>query len=365
MLRCLSANHEVYLFALSEEELAFDIKEHLLAFCKEVHCFKQSPTNSMMQALKGFIMNRPLQAGYFYNSRLHQSLIAFSNNVRPDVIFFQLVRTAEYARHLNARVKVIDYMDTFSAGYKRMSQKTSGIQRFIYSLEAKRLAQYESEIFTRFDKHLIISEQDRQEIQHPSKSSIQIIPNGVDLSYFKHDQHGKKYALLFHGNMNYLPNVDCALYIANEILPLLHKRNRNLTLLISGASPQKKVRQLSSRTGITVTGWLDDVRTAYAASQIFIAPLQMGTGIQNKILEAIAMQLPCVVSPLAADALMLQHGEHVLIGKTPDEYCDHIERLTADPQLRLYLTTKAYQYIQTQFIWEDSVYKLANFISSN
>jgi len=187
----------------------------------------------------------------------------------------------------------------------------------------------------------------------------------VDLSYFKHDQHGKKYALLFHGNMNYLPNVDCALYIANEILPLLHKRNRNLTLLISGASPQKKVRQLSSRTGITVTGWLDDVRTAYAASQIFIAPLQMGTGIQNKILEAIAMQLPCVVSPLAADALMLQHGEHVLIGKTPDEYCDHIERLTADPQLRLYLTTKAYQYIQTQFIWEDSVYKLANFISSN
>ena len=88
MLRCLSANHEVYLFALSEEELAFDIKEHLLAFCKEVHCFKQSPTNSMMQALKGFIMNRPLQAGYFYNSRLHQSLIAFSNNVRPDVIFF-------------------------------------------------------------------------------------------------------------------------------------------------------------------------------------------------------------------------------------------------------------------------------------
>ena len=105
----------------------------------------------------------------------------------------------------------------------------------------------------------------------------------------------KKYELVFTGNMSYPPNVNAVEYIAKELMPLLIERKPDIKLLIAGATPANSVKALSSEN-ILVSGWLDDIRDAYNDASVFLAPLQIGTGLQNKLLEAMCMEVPCITS---------------------------------------------------------------------
>ncbi len=364
MLRHICLNHQVYLFCISDQPVPFDVKEHLNSFCAETHFYTLSKYQSLLNCTKAVFQTIPFQAAYFYKKDIHNSICSHAERIKPDVAFFQLIRTAEYATNVAAPVKVLDYMDAFSTGYERMAAKSSTLMHLLYKVESGRLKKYEKTVFSRFNKHLIISEQDKNLIPHDNKNHIQVIHNGVDTGYFSPRQHTQKYDLLFHGNMNYLPNIDCACYIAESIIPALVKRGRKVSFLVSGSSPDKRVLALARNPNITVTGWVDDVRSSYATSTIFIAPLQMGTGIQNKILEAMAMGLPCVVSPLAANALGLIHNEHVLIGNTTEEYCNHIERLWNDKTLKENLVNNALQYTKRNFRWDDETEKVMLYIAN-
>jgi sugar transferase (PEP-CTERM/EpsH1 system associated) len=359
----LSKCYKLFVYCIAETGTPFSAKETLLEFCEEVHTYKLTRRQSVVGAAACLFTGRPFQAGYFYNAQIHAAIKQQFHRIKPDKILFQLVRTAPYRQGLNAPVTIIDYMDALSEGYKRMGDKLKGIAGLLYKEEARRLKRYEAEVFATFDKHIIISEQDKQLINHPERDAIAVISNGVDTEYFSPVRHQQRYDLLFHGNMNYLPNVDCAMFIASQIVPELKRRGRDVTFLISGAMPNKRVKKLGRRSGIEVTGWLNDVRIAYATSKVFVAPLQLGTGIQNKILEAMAMGLPCVVSPLAANALMLQHNQQVLIGNTVAEYCTHIENLLGNPALGQQLTANALQHVQQNYRWHDNVQKLIKFIA--
>ncbi|HLP50853.1 MAG TPA: glycosyltransferase [Chitinophagales bacterium] len=364
MLRYLSKYNEVYLFCISEEPIAFDVKEHLLEYCKEIHVFPISRYASLLKCGLATGSAKPFQTAYFYDAGIHRQIDEHAKRIKPNCAFFQLVRTTEYARNIEGATRVIDYMDAFSTGYARMAARSGIFQKLLFNNESQRLKKYEADVFAWFDKHVIISEQDKELINHPDREKIEVIHNGVDAEYFVPSSNTKKFNLLFHGNMNYLPNVDCASYVADEILPELHKRGTAATFLISGGSPNNEILSLAGRRGITVTGWLDDVRSSYAVSEIFIAPLQMGTGIQNKLLEAMAMGIPCVVSSLAAKALNLQHGHHALIGDTTKDYCDHIETLWNNPELNSQLVKNALAYTRENFRWQDKVEKLQQFISN-
>lgn len=364
MLRQISASHQVYLFCIADQPVPFDVKEHLSVFCTETHYYTISKYESIANCTKAVFSTIPFQTAYFYKADIHKSINEHAERIKPDAAFFQLIRTAEYATNIVTPVKVLDYMDAFSTGYERMAAKSSALIRLLYKLESERLKKYEHKVFSRFNKHLIISQQDKNLIPHEEKSRIEVIHNGVDTTYFSPRQYTKKYDLLFHGNMNYLPNIVCACYIAGSIMPELNRRGKKVTFLVSGSSPGKRVQALAQLPDITVTGWVDDVRSSYAASNIFIAPLQMGTGIQNKILEAMAMGLPCVVSPLAANALGLIHNEHVLIGDSTEEYCNHIELLWKDPVLKNKLVNNALAYTRTSFRWDDETEKMMRYIAN-
>ncbi len=361
-LKQLSKENEIYLFCVNDKDIGFDVREHLLEFCREVHVFRVSKWQSYWSCLSCLFSSIPFQSIYFYSAVFHTKILEEVKRIQPQHVLFQLLRTAEYAKQITGTSLILDYMDAFSAGYKRMAEKSSGMQAWFYQIESKRLLYYESEVFSWFNKHIIISEQDKRMIDHSKAHEIKVIPNGVDVDYFMPHTNSHKFDLIFHGNMNYLPNVDCALYVANKILPLLNKAGQKRTFLISGSSPHKKIRSLESIEGITVTGWLDDVRTAYSAAKVFIAPLQLGTGIQNKILEAMAMGVPCVVSALAANALGLVHNEHVLIGDSPESYGLHIESLFKDEALCKKLTERALRNVQENFKWVDTTQKLQQFL---
>ena len=150
-------------------------------------------------------------------------------------------------------------------------------------------------------------------IPHSENEKIVVVANGVDFSKYVYSDAPKQYDLIFSGNMSYAPNIDAAEYLAKEIFPQLKVEFPDLKLVLCGTNPAPRVQALRSKD-VIVTGWVDSMSEYYGKSRIFIAPMRLGTGLQNKLLEAMAMKLPCVTSTLAGRPLEgIEEGKEVII----------------------------------------------------
>jgi glycosyltransferase involved in cell wall biosynthesis len=230
-------------------------------------------------------------------------------------------------------------------------------------MEGHRIAHYETDIFDDFEHKTIITALDRDCIQHPMKEDIVVIPNGVDFAKYSHEEVEKTHDLIFSGNMNYPPNVDASVYLAKEILPELQKRHPQVRLMLAGADPAKKVRALQS-DHVTVTGWVPSMTDCYAQSRIFIAPMRLGTGLQNKLLEAMSMQLPCVTSPLAGKPLAPAAEEGAIATcNTTLQYVDTIDRLLSDNSYYQELAQHGHDFVHEHYDWANATKILNNLFS--
>jgi glycosyltransferase involved in cell wall biosynthesis len=259
---------------------------------------------------------------------------------------------SEYTRKINNIPIFLDYMDSFSKGMERRKNKSKGIKKYIFSLEEKKLKWYETMVHNYFDKSFIISEQDLLTFDSKIQNNITILPNGVDDTFFtKNIDKEKKYDLIFTGNMSYPPNVDAVIYVAKKVLPILWKTNPEINFLIAGAQPSPSVKALES-SKIKVSGWMDDIRDAYYVGKIFIAPLQIGTGLQNKLLEAMSMEIPCITSNLANNALGAIHLDSILIAQNPEDYAELVIELLNNENLYQKLSTNSRIFVQKNYNWE-------------
>ena len=348
-IKQLAKSNEIVLCALNDnakvdEQAAFHA---LQPYCTSINFIKINKLQILFGLIRAFLKGLPMQCGYFYNRKAAHKVDELIQKHQPDMLFGQLLRVAEYIRHKSIS-KAIDYQDVFSYGMKRRADIASFATRPIYNMEYRRLKRYEATIFDDFDVKTIISEPDRELIPHPKKNEILIVPNGVDHEYFKPQECEKQYDLVFTGNMSYPPNVNAVDYLANEILPLVWKQLPEVKLYIAGASPDPKVKKAASDR-IIVSGWLDDIREAYAQSRIFIAPMRIGTGLQNKLLEAMSMRLPAITSPLANASLGAKPDQEILIGSNAEEMAQHIINLLTDK-------AKAEQIAQAGFDFTNRVY---------
>jgi len=359
-IKQLSKNHEIHLCALSDIVVKEKYRNALDPFCKSVTIIDIRKPQIAFNILKAFVSGKPLQAGYFYSSKARKIINRLIDDIKPDHIFCQLIRVAEYVKD-KPIPKTIDYQDVFSKGVERRSHTASFYLKPILKSEHKRLLKYENEVFDLFDNKTIISIPDRDLIPHPDKEKIAVVINGVDTDFFRPVKAEKEYDLVFTGNMGYPPNVNASLYLANEILPLVRKQKPDVTLTLAGASPHADVKALESDS-IHVTGWVDDIREYYAKARIFIAPMQIGTGLQNKLLEAMAMKIPSITSPLANSALEAKPGKEILVGNNPEEFANHIIRLLEDKEFSENLAEQGYRFVHENYNWESATKKLEELI---
>ena len=347
-IKQLAKNNEVVLCALNDknidEQKAF---QALQPYCSSINFIKLSKPRILFGMVSAFLKGLPMQCGYFYNRKAAKKVDTLIEKHQPDILYGQLVRVAEYIRHKSIP-KAIDYQDVCSYGMKRRRDIASWITRPVFNMEYQRLCRYEAKVFDEFDVKTIISKPDRDLIPHPKKDEILIIPNGVDHEFFKPQQQEKRYDIVFTGNMSYAPNVNAVDYLANEILPLVWKQVPEAKMYIAGATPDPKVRKAASDR-IIISGWLDDIRDAYAQSRVFIAPMRIGTGLQNKLLEAMSMGLPAITTPLANASLGAKPDEEILVGSNAEELARHIITLLTN-------TDKASQIAQAGFDFTNRVY---------
>lgn len=362
-LKLLSERHEITLVALNDTDIHPDAEQVLSRYCKKIHIIDNSWKARIQNLISSAFNGKPFSTGYFYNADAQEYIDDIIEQIHPAHIFCQLTRVAEYVKDVKDINKTLDYQDAFAKGMKKRINKEPLYQRWLFKTEYERLMKYEAEIFNCFENKIIISNQDRENIAHPDKEKIVVVPNGVDLDFFKPAEIEKKYDLLFTGNMAYPPNVESVLFLVNEILPLLKKHIPEVKLLIAGANPATRVKALAGKN-VEVSGWIDDMRAAYSLTKLFIAPMQISIGLQNKLLEAMAMRVPCITSEHANNALGGTSDENIIVCKQPQDYADAILRLLDNPADAEKIADAGHQFVKKNYSWKKMTEPLIQLIEN-
>ncbi len=363
-IKYLAQFHEIILLSLADEKVTDESFQHISSFCKSVHVFPIHKRKAQFNAIKSIFEKLPFEVSYFFNKKIKQNFEEIIEAEKPDHIYCQLIRVSEYIRHLPYS-KTLDYMDAFSIGMQRRAENSNPIFRFFLKRDAKKLAHYEANIFHNFQHHTIISKQDCEHLTFKEKEKIQVLPNGVDIDFFKpHPNIEKKYDLAFVGNMGYYPNVQAAIFLVKKILPQLASQHPNLKILIAGARPTTEVKNLAS-PNITISGWIEDIRHAYASAKIFIAPIFFGRGQQNKILEAMAMGVPCITSDQVNKAIGAIPKDSILIANDVESCQEQISLLLQNEKLQQQLSENGLRFVREHFSWEKYGKQLEQIICYN
>lgn len=361
-IRMLSKNNEIYLFCLTHTRVLDEHVEAVKPFCKDI-CIVQSPKLvNYKNIIRNYFLTKSLQLGYWDSLKVRKAFKSYQKKVNPDVIYSQMIRTMPWVSR-SLCPKVMDFQDALSMNAERRMDQAHGIWHFILHYEFKMLRSTEYNSFKIFDALTIISEPDCDAIPHKRNGDIHVVPNGVDFDFFSPIEQPRQYDIVFCGNMRYEPNVRAAQFLAEKIMPLVWQTHPNASLLLAGACPKAKVSKLAS-DHITVIDSPEDIRKCYASARIFAAPMLTGSGLQNKLLEAMAMQMPCVTTSIANDSLHAEEGREVLVGDTAREFADHIVRLLDDEDLCRSIASNGNTFVHNTYSWELSCGKLESILQS-
>lgn len=355
-LRILSKHNSISLFCLNEGKIHPDAKSELKKLCSRLEVVQFSKLQLAYNLIKSVFNKLPFQVNYFNSRQAQKKFTNFLEEKVPDIIYCQLVRTAEYTKKYTTIPTVIDFMDSLSSAINRRINNSSPIIKPFVKEEAKRLAIYENELGKEFDAQTIISKQDHALLPLTQKHQLHIVPNGVDTEFFNPTQTKKDFDLVFVGNMAYPPNVDAVCYFVESIFPKILKERPHTNFLISGTNPTKSVLKLASKN-ITITGFVEDIRTSYNRSKVFIAPLRLGAGLQNKLLEAMAMKLPFVASPVAFNALEMKENK-LRCANAAEGFAQNCLKLLNDEDLRNSEGEELRIFVEKKFSWNNHAAQL-------
>lgn len=360
-LAVLHQHFRVDLHCLSFRKVTDDEIHTVLRRCHTLSVHRLSFFRAAIRMGWSVFSRRPFQVLLFSERRLIRRIRAEILAADPDVLFAQMVRTAEYVKDLDSVPHVLDIMDTLHAGAEREAERAAWWKRPLLREEGRRLLRYEHRMPHYFDACTIISEQDRALLPHPNREEVLVVPNGVDTGFFSAQPdipplvgNRGRYDVAFCGNLGYAPNVVAARFLVEAVGPAFEAlTGRPMRILVCGAQPSPAVRALAS--GHTdVVADVDDIRSAYLAAPIFIAPMLVNTGLQNKLLEAMALERACITTPRALAALGCDTGATVSTAETADQFAAEIAGLLEDSGRRERMGGEAAALVRRHFSWESA-----------
>lgn len=357
LIRELSVDHEINLFCLADEKTHPDAEKQLKQYCSEIYIHRIPLFTRIFKLFLSWFTKKPLQVEYFYSKRAQLKFDEFIEGHLPQHIFCQLIRTAEYVKKYTLIPKTLDYMDAFSIGMERMANNARWPLSLVMKEEFMRLKNYEKAVAVHFKHHLIISEQDKECIKIDDQ--IEVLPNGIDPVFFHEKSIEKSRDVLFTGNMSYRPNVESAKFLVNEIMPLVREKLPNTKVTLAGANPAQSVVALKSEK-VEVTGWIDDISAVYHSTKVFVAPMLINSGLQNKLLEAMACEVPSITTSLANNALGAEVDQHIKIGDSSEAIASQIISILSDKQLASTLGKAGKEFVLNHYSWEKEAKRLAN-----
>jgi polysaccharide biosynthesis protein PslH len=377
--------HEVTVATVVSQPTERKDIETLLDVCHAVISVDMPLRRSLLQSAAALAQGIPMQARYSWHMGLYQQftgLLQQHNGGQTfDVVHVEHLRGIEYGlrlldwldevKELAAIPVVWDSVDCISSLMSQTRQRGSSAKsRAIAALEYGNTVKYERRGVRSFDRVLVTSPVDQAALADTdqgaaSRWKIDVLPNGVDLDYF-HPGEGDRHpdTIVISGKMSYHANVTMVTYLVNEIMPLVWAQKPAVRLQIVGKDPPPSMQAMAKNENIIVTGTVDDIRPYIQRASLAVVPITYGTGIQNKILEAMACATPVIVSaPAAASLLAIPNRDYVVV-ETARQFADAILRLLADEHKRIELGLAGRLYVEKNHDWQVIAAKLAAIYAS-
>jgi sugar transferase (PEP-CTERM/EpsH1 system associated) len=294
---------------------------------------------------------RPLQVLLFARRRARLRLAALVAE-RFDLVHAQLLRGLADLEPTAAPL-VVDLIDALSANMARRAALEGGVAAPVLAHEAARLARAEAALVARGGPCLVVSGRERAVLG--DAANVRVVPNGVDTAAFPYSGDGRPPArLVFAGNLGYFPNVDAAVWLARDVLPRVRAAVPAAELRLVGARPARRVQALAALPGVSLAAAVPAMAPELAAASLAVIPLRAGSGLQNKVLEALATGTPVVTTPRATDGLDVRPGEHVLVAEDAAGLADAAIALLRDPGRAQALARAGRALVERRYRWEDS-----------
>ena len=353
-IRHLSTKHEVHVFCLADGRPDLDNIPGLRRYAQSVTAVPVLGSKSKLRALKAMFTGEPLSVAAFNESELHNAIRRQFTELRPDLIMVYSCNVAQYAEHFPQVPRIMQFAELDSSRWGQFARRSRLPLRWVYAIEQQRFFAYEQHIARTFSQALVCTATEQRDFERLIPGvPVSLVGNGVDLDYFCSKGIAKRPgSIVFTGVMDYFPNVDAVVWFCDKVLPIVQQQIPEAALTICGSRPTAAVLRLAKRRGVTVTGRVPDTRPYLDGAEVFVAPMRIARGIQNKLLEALAMGLPCVASEAAAVGTVVPDGLGILATDDPEEFALHVVRLLRDGAFRATMAGNARAAAELNYRWD-------------
>ncbi|ALV06297.1 TIGR03087 family PEP-CTERM/XrtA system glycosyltransferase [Roseateles depolymerans] len=376
LLKHLAASHEVVLGSFIDDAEDWAHVPALRESCADVFVAGLNPLLSRVASLRGLVSGEALSLPYYRHRAMRAWIDGLARGPRFDAIVVFSSTMAQYALQLRQAMgevpMLVDFVDVDSAKWTDYAKAHRWPMSWLYRREGRELLAYERQVAEQARCSFFVTESEKALFQQlsASRAKVEALCNGVDSGYFSplpaqdNPFEPDELPLVFTGAMDYWPNVDAVQWFASEVLPGLRQRWPRLKFTIVGRSPTPAVQALAG-DAVRVTGTVPDVRPYLQHAAAVVAPLRLARGVQNKILEAMAVGRPVVAARSCVEALSANGvlaGQDLLSADSAGDYLELLHALLAAPQRAQAIGQQARERVLRQFSWHAHLSRLDHYL---
>ncbi|NWG73174.1 MAG: TIGR03087 family PEP-CTERM/XrtA system glycosyltransferase [Rubrivivax sp.] len=360
LLRHLAARHRVWLGSFVDDPDDEPHVDTLRQWCADLHLARLHPRSARLQSLPALLGDDPLTLRYYRDAGLAQWVKGVASRERLDAVVVFSSSMVQYADLVPGVPMLLDFVDVDSAKWTQYADHHRWPLSWVYRREGERLLAYERAAAARAARSFFAAEPEAELFRRLAPECVQRIEgirNGVDADYFSPDESRPSpfevgtVPVVFTGAMDYWPNVDAVTWFARDVQPRLAARFPALRFVIVGRSPTPAVQALAGER-VVVTGTVADVRPYLQHAAVVVAPLRLARGIQNKVLEAMAMARPVVASAACAGPIEAAEGRELLTASDAAGFADQVASLLVDPARAAAVGQAARDRVLRHFSWD-------------
>jgi sugar transferase (PEP-CTERM/EpsH1 system associated) len=369
LINHLARRYRVYLGCLIDDPADAKHVAYLRTICTEVAAFHIDKRLQKMKALAHIRPGRPLMLDYYSHPGLQRWVNETAASNPMDVVYIFCTAMAPYALNLDCSARILDMQDIDSEKWADYARNSRWPARVVWQREARTLLRYERHAVMQSDLAFLVTEEETRrfaELAPETSGKVTWLQMGVDVAQFSpaidfaNPYKGDGPHLVFTGNMDYWPNADAVTWFATEVFPSIRDRLAEARFHIVGANPGLDVLRLAEQLGVHVTGRVPDVRPYVAHADVSVAPLRMARGVQNKVLEAMALGRPVVASPQAFEGVRAVAGRDLLVADGADAMKGAIIDIIEGRHLGLGAAARS--LIEQTYTWDATLVRLDGFL---